>query len=97
MFIDYIPLAHDVSSLGVYPPILSSILSVFIPLKTLLLTFNEQIFYTLFNVLAYICDYSESKKLVLLYVDIVKQALLIFDLSSAFAVSLIKTNKKDKS
>lgn len=49
------------------------------------------------NVFDYICDYPESKKHVQLYLNVVKQASNIFDLSSAFVVGVIKAIKNDKS
>lgn len=66
-------------------------------MRILLLLFNRQIFYILSNVFDNIRDYPESKKRIQLYLNVVKQASNIYDLSSAFAVGLIKAIKKDKS
>lgn len=72
-------------------------LSVFVPMRILLLLLNRQIFYTLSNVFEHICDYLKGEKRILLYINIIKQASNIFHLGLAFATGLIKTVKKDKS
>ena len=64
-------------------------------MRILLLSFNGQIFYTIFDVFEHICDYLKGKKYARLYLDIVKQASNMFDLDSAFETGLIKTLKKD--
>ena len=48
------------------------LLSISVPMRILLLLFNRQIFYTLSNVLKYICDYPKVEEHVYLYLDIVK-------------------------
>lgn len=50
----------------------------------------------LFNSIIYIYNYSEKKVHIALYVDIVKQVLIIFDLRLTFVKGLIKTIKKNK-
>lgn len=87
----------DLSKLSILQPALLVLLNVSLPIKILLLLFNKQIFYTLFDVLEHICDYPKSEKCVRLYIDIIKQASNIFDLGSAFTVGLIKAVKKNKS
>lgn len=49
------------------------------------------------DVLKHIYDYPEGKERICLYMDIMKQALNIFDLGLVFAAGLIKVLKKDKS
>lgn len=66
-------------------------------MKILLLLFDGQIFYTLFDIIEHIRDYLEGEKHVCVYLDIVKQASNIFDLGSAFAIGLIKAIKNNKS
>lgn len=68
-----------------------------VSVKNLLLTFNGQLFYTLADVLTYISNYPKGKKRVFLYIDIIEQVAMIFNLESAFADGLIKVLKKDKS
>lgn len=87
----------DFSELFISQPATLIFLNVSVPTKILLLLFNGQIFYTLSNVLKYICDYLKSEERVYLYLDIVKQASNIFDLGLAFVAGLIKAVKKDKS
>lgn len=65
--------------------------------KKLLLTFNSYTFYMLSNIIDYICDYYKKKAQIILYVDVVKQVLIIFNIRSVFTESLIKTIKKDRS
>ena len=90
-------LSSDCSELSIPQSTLLILLNVSVSIRILLLLINEQIFYTLFDIFKYICDYSEGKQRVRLYIDIVKQASNIFDLDSAFTVSLINAVKKNKS
>lgn len=96
-FVSAIVPLSDPAELSIPQPALLVLLNVFVSTKILLLLFNKQIFYTLSNVLKYICNSLEVKKRVHLYLDIVKQALNIFDLGSVFAAGLINAIKKDKS
>lgn len=50
----------------------------------------------LFNSIIYIYNYSEKEVHIALYVDIVKQVLIIFDLRLTFVKGLIKTIMKNK-
>lgn len=58
---------------------------------------NKSSILFLSNVLKHVCDYLGNEEYMRLYLDIVEEALNIFDLGSAFAMSLIKAVKKDKS
>ena len=73
------------------------ILSRYVSSKKLLLTFNGHIFYMLSDIIAHICDYPVKQARILLYVNMVKQDSIIFDIVLAFSKGLIKTTKKDKS
>lgn len=63
----------------------------------MLLIFNSHIFYTLFHIIAHIGNYSKKQACIVLFVNVVKKASIIFDIRLAFTEGLIKAIKKNKS
>lgn len=59
--------------------------------------FYNHTFYILSNVITHIRNYPWREVFIALYINVVKQTSIIFDLESAFAKSLIKAIKKNKS
>lgn len=66
-------------------------------LKKPLLMFHNHTFYMLSNVIAHIRNYPWREVFFALYINVVKETSIIFDLGLAFAKDLIKAIKKDKS
>lgn len=84
LFVSLVPIA----SLPVCTYVLSHILTIL---------FNRRQLYTLSDVLAHISDYHKGEDCMAPYIDVIKQALNIFDLGAVFVLGLMHVIKKDKS